>query len=109
MNKILMYASAAVALLVGCLAVGQAGCTCTVHTLSYADADAMVCTPATMYRGTDYLGSDTAYHYFEYKRELTRDVRFRVSRADLTIDSPFVYSPHNPQRRAAEEYFGNNK
>ncbi len=65
----------------------------------------MVSTPATMYCGTDYLGSDSPYHYFVYKWEPARDARFRVSCADLIVDSPFAYSPHNPQCRPSDEYF----
>ena len=56
--------------------------------------------PQSMFRGVDYLGSDEAYHYFEYKKELARDIRFRVSRADYIPEEEWAYSRLWTRRQA---------
>lgn len=85
------------------------GCAPQVRTSSYEDAARMVSTPSTMYRGTDYLGSDADFHYFEYKKELGKDTRFRIPRADMSLFEAlheiYPYKACFPARRDAHDCF----
>ncbi len=80
-------------------------CSPEPRTCTYAEAQERVNTPATMYRGTDYLGSDAEYHYFEYKMEASSDTRFRIPRADCPLPEPYSYSAWFPERREAHDVF----
>lgn len=85
------------------------GCTAEVRTCTYEEASRMVTTPATMYRGTDYLGSDADFHYFEHKMELGPDTRFRIPRADMslfeTLHETYPYKAWFPERREEHDSF----
>ena len=80
-----------IALLSGCSSVS----TCTLPQVLEA-----VEVPSTMFRGVDYLGSDTDYHYFDYKRELSRDIRFRIRRSEYTPPEEWEYSRWWSKRQA---------
>ena len=84
-------------------------CAPEVRTCTYEEAARMVMTPATMYRGTDYLGSDADFHYFEYKMELGRDTRFRIPRADMSLfeslHETYPYKAWFPERREEHDSF----
>lgn len=72
-------------------------------TLTWAEAGYYLNRPDMMSRGVDYLGSDTEFHYFEHKRDLARDVRFRISVSE-GIYSPQETMPYRswfPDRRDA--------
>lgn len=56
--------------------------------------------PQSLFRGVDYLGSDEAYHYFDYKKELARDILFRVNRADYTPAEEWEYCRWRSRRKA---------
>ena len=84
-------------------AVGMSSCQANQGTLSLAEARYYLSRPDMMSRGIDYLGSDAEFHYFEHKREMARDVRFRISVTEN------IYLPHEtvpyrswfPERRDA--------
>ena len=87
-----------------CLAaVGLSSCYKNMGALSLAEARSYLNQPDTMSREVNYLGSDADFHYFEHKREIARDVRFRISVTEN------IYLPHEtvpyrswfPERRDA--------
>ena len=86
-------------------AIMLCSCSPSEKTYTYAEAVALVNFPRSMYRGTDYLGSDEEYHYFEYRMELGDNTRFRIPVSALEISETFPYSAWRPQRRDAHELF----
>ena len=87
-----------------CLAaMGLNSCQKNLGTLSLAEARYYLSRPDMMSRGIDYLGSDAEFHYFEHKRDLAQDVRFRISVSE-DIYSPQETMPYRswfPDRRDA--------
>ena len=86
-----------------CLAavVGLSCCQANLGTLSLAEARYYLSLSDMMSRGIDYLGSDAEFHYFEHKRDLAQDVRFRISVSE-DIYSPQETMPYRswfPDRR----------
>ena len=72
-------------------------------TLTWAEAGYYLNRPDMMSRGVDYLGSDTEFHYFEHKRDLARDVRFRISVSEgiYSQQETMPYRSWFPDRRDA--------
>lgn len=86
-----------IAFLLACAAV-LSGCS-SVPTYSLHQALESANFPSDMFLGVDYLGSDTAFHYFEYKRRLHRDIRFRIQRSEYTPKEQWNYCAWWPERR----------
>lgn len=74
------------------------GCENHVGSLTLPAAADYMQSPDTMYRGLDYLGTADGYHYFEKKREMAADVRFRVPEAQYTPPQTFAYRSWFPRR-----------
>lgn len=101
MNKLFLRIASATALCLAAMCLSS--CHKNMGTLSLAEARSYLNQPDTMSRGVDYLGSDADFHYFEHKREIARDERFRISVSEN------IYLPHEtvpyrswfPERRDA--------
>ena len=83
-------------LLVG--AASLSSCTQEVRTFSMAEAREYIASPQSMFRGIDYLGTKDGFHYFEYKREMARDSRFRIPQGEYSPRCTVEYSPWFPTR-----------
>ena len=79
-------------------------CSCQqqVHTWSLNQALEYINFQQTVSRGVDYLGSDAGFHYFEHKKALGNDVRFRISTSEnYAPGSPMPYRAWFPDRTPA--------
>lgn len=105
MKKTLNYCTLPLLMCASLSTILLSSCSPSEKTYTYAEAVALVNFPRSMYRGTDYLGSDEEYHYFEYRMELGDNTRFRIPVSALEISETFPYSAWRPQRRNAHELF----
>lgn len=78
--------------------VGLSSCSQEIKTFSMAEAREYVASPQSMFRGIDYLGTKDGFHYFEYKREMARDSRFRIPQGEYSPQCTVEYSPWFPTR-----------
>ncbi len=84
-----------------------AGCENHVGTLTLPAAADYMRSPDTMYRGLDYLGTADGYHYFEKKREMAADVRFRVPESQYAPAQTFAYRSWFPRQEDVSAEWAN--
>lgn len=82
-------------------------CSQKVISVPLQDALTTTHTAHSMYRGVDYLGTADGYHYFEIKKELAGDIRFRVSATEYTPKQQIPYRAWFPQRIGVETEWAN--
>lgn len=90
--------TASIAPLLLLVAIGLSSCSQEITTFSMAEAREYVTSPQSMFRGIDYLGTKDGLHYFEYKREMARDSRFRIPQGEYSPKCTVEYSPWFPTR-----------
>lgn len=76
---------------------------------------AFILNSSPSFKGYYYMGSDTTYHYFQSRWDVTKDRYFKIFITDLNVIQPFPYQEKTAGQRidllrlSNEEEFGKNK